>query len=121
MDIIKVPKTPRSAYNPSRRASGLLEAQIKQLQAAAGVSSPQSLSRSRRTTGSEGEAARYIAALTRTLHPDGAGQSAAAMASPMLHAQAPATAPARAKKRTPAASTRSTKQSKNKRRPRKAR
>jgi hypothetical protein len=59
---IKVPKTPKSAYNPSRRPSGLIQAQIQHLEAAAGIHDRSTQRRARAR--SEGEAAEYIARLT---------------------------------------------------------
>ena len=62
MTDIKVPKTPRSAFNPDRPASSLLRAQIMHLEHAVGVrESP----RGKKWT--EGAAARYIAELTARL------------------------------------------------------
>ena len=36
MKVIKIPKTPKSAYNPGRPASALLRAQVEHLEAAVG-------------------------------------------------------------------------------------
>src|SRR5213075_1649047 len=62
MTRIKVPKPPRSAFNPDRPASSLLRAQILHLEHALGV--PESPPNKRWT---EGAAARYIAELTARL------------------------------------------------------
>jgi hypothetical protein len=67
MVTVKIPKTPRSAYNPDRNASDLLTAHIRNLEKAVG----------KRTKGkaaitpkplTEGEAAAYIRQLGRELH-----------------------------------------------------
>jgi len=60
MTIIKLPKTPRQAFNPRRPAGALLLAQIEHLEHAVGIE-PKRIKRS------EGEAAKYIAQLTATL------------------------------------------------------
>ena len=60
MTAIKLPKTPRSAFNPRRPASALLLSQIEHLEQAVG----REPKRVRRT---EGQAARYIAELTAQL------------------------------------------------------
>jgi hypothetical protein len=65
MVVIKVPKTPKSAFNPDRPASSLIQAQIEHLEAAAGVKRRAAASaRSRRAPIKEGDAAAYIARLT---------------------------------------------------------
>ncbi len=61
MTVIKVPKTPKSAYNPKRPANNLLRAQIEHLEHAADGPT-RALRRPVQRT--EGEAARYIAELT---------------------------------------------------------
>ena len=58
MAVIKVPKTPRSAFQPDRPAGGLLLAQVEHLEHAAGLPA-----RKRRKL-TEGEAAEYIRQLT---------------------------------------------------------
>jgi hypothetical protein len=58
MTVIKVRKTPASAFNPDRPASALLLAQIEHLEHAAGLPEKKQIRRS------EGNAARYIAELT---------------------------------------------------------
>ena len=60
MTIIKLPKTPRQAFNPRRPAGTLLLSQIEHLEHAVGIE-PKRIKRS------EGEAAKYIAALTAKL------------------------------------------------------
>jgi hypothetical protein len=70
MKVIKIPKTPKSAFNPSRPASTLLKAQVEQLEAATGIHAGDT--RERRRPRTEGEAAKYIEQLTRGLHPEGA-------------------------------------------------
>jgi hypothetical protein len=69
MDVIKVPKTPKSAFNPRRPASDLLKAQVEHLEAASNL--PGDAARRRRRPRTEGEAAKYVEELTRTLHPAG--------------------------------------------------
>ena len=64
MAVIRIPKTPKSAYNPDRKASDLLRAHVRNLEKAVGR-------RSRQASGSkltEGEAAAYIRELGRELH-----------------------------------------------------
>ena len=61
MTVIKVRKTPASAFNPDRPASALLLAQIEHLEHAAGLPEKKQIRRS------EGNAARYIAELTAKL------------------------------------------------------
>jgi hypothetical protein len=60
MTIIKLPKTPRQAFNPRRPAGALLLAQIEHLEHAVGIE-PKRIKRS------EGEAAKHIAELTARL------------------------------------------------------
>jgi hypothetical protein len=95
MDVIKVPKTPKSAYNPRRPASDLLKAQVEHLEAASNL--PGDAARRRRRPRTEGEAAKYIEELTRTLHPAGG-----ATTDRMLEAPSP-TGPARRRRRTKSA------------------
>jgi hypothetical protein len=77
MTVIKVPKTPKSAYNPERPASALLQAHIVHLEHALGLPEPK---RKRRRT--EGAAARYIGELTSRLMQQSGLPLAAASASP---------------------------------------
>lgn len=71
MTIIKVPKTPKSAFNKDRPASSLLEAQIEHLEAAVGLYQPPRKGAAPRKPKqrTEGEAAAYIGELTQKLHP----------------------------------------------------
>ncbi len=62
MTHIKVPKTPKSAFNPDRPASALLVAHVMHLEHALGL--PEG-SKKKRVT--EGAAARYIGELTARL------------------------------------------------------
>jgi hypothetical protein len=62
MTDIKVPKTPKSAFNPDRPASSLLVAHITHLEHALGM--PEN---SRKRRWKEGAAARYIGELTARL------------------------------------------------------
>lgn len=61
MAIVRVPKTPRGAFNKNRPVSNLLKAQMEHLEAAAHTCHVQSQRRRPRT---EGQAAAYIAELT---------------------------------------------------------
>ena len=67
---ISVPKTPKSAFNKNRPASGLLIAQLEQLETAAGDYQPTKKKRKKALT--EGEVAARIHQLTKTLHPHAA-------------------------------------------------
>jgi hypothetical protein len=68
--IIKVPKTPKSAFDKNRPASSLLQAQIEHLEAAVGLYQPPRKRAARKPRQrTEGEAAAYIGELTRKLHP----------------------------------------------------
>ena len=68
---ISVPKTPKSAFNQNRPASGLLLAQLEHLETAAGgdYSAPKKRSKKPLT---EGQVAARIHELTKTLHPQAA-------------------------------------------------
>ena len=65
MAIIKIPKTPASAYNPERPANALVIAQVNELERAVHERGGR-IKRARPVT--EGDAARYIRQLTRGLH-----------------------------------------------------
>jgi hypothetical protein len=67
MADIKVPKTPKKAFNPDRPPSGLITSQVEHLEAALGMFSEPGQRRTGPRT--EGEAAEYIAQLTAQLHP----------------------------------------------------
>lgn len=69
MVVIKVPKTPKKAFNKDRPPSGLLQAQVEHLQAAVlGVPAAATAMRSRPAMpATEGDAAAYIAELTARL------------------------------------------------------
>lgn len=78
MAVIKVPKTPKSAFNPARKPSSLIRAQIEHLEAAAKAVAPQAaLARSR--PGTEGQAAAYIASLTAAVARAAGGAAAPAV------------------------------------------
>lgn len=66
MAVIKVPKTPKRAFNPGRPPSGLLRAQVEHLEAAARSVQGDLRPRKVRT---EGQAALYIQQLTAQLYP----------------------------------------------------
>ncbi len=110
MAVIKVPKPPKSAFNKNRPASSLLQAQIEHLEAAAASYSDGTVEFSARMSGpvgkvaraapkprprTEGQAAEYIAKLTRTLLAPPAPPGFSAGAAPVVAAPAP---PARAKR-----------------------
>jgi hypothetical protein len=65
MAVIKIPKTPASAYNPGRKASDLLLAHVWNLEKALGRRPKPVAARKSMT---EGEAAAYIRQLGRELH-----------------------------------------------------
>jgi hypothetical protein len=65
MALIKIPKTPASAYNPGRKASDLLLFHVWNLEKALGRRPKPVASRKSMT---EGEAAAYIRQLGRELH-----------------------------------------------------
>jgi hypothetical protein len=67
---ISVPKTPKSAFNKNRPASGLLIAQLEHLETAAGNYPSETKKRRKQLT--EGQVAARIHELTRTLHPQAA-------------------------------------------------
>jgi hypothetical protein len=67
---ISVPKTPKSAFNKNRQASGLLLAQLEHLETAAGDYQPPKKKGKKPLT--EGQVAARIHELTRTLHPHAA-------------------------------------------------
>ena len=66
MAVIKVPKTPKAAFNPNRMASGLIQAQIQHLEAAAGIHPAKGARRAKPR--SEGASADYIAELTARIY-----------------------------------------------------
>jgi hypothetical protein len=63
---IRIPKTPKSAYNPKRRISSLLKAHIATLEAVTERTRGVPPSKKPRT---EAQASVYIAELTQYLHP----------------------------------------------------
>lgn len=87
MVVIKVPKPPKRAFDKSRPASKLLQAQIEHLEAAAGIYHDPK--RKRRKPISEGEAAAHIGTLTRQLHPQAAAPQARPDTAPVPAAEAP--------------------------------
>lgn len=100
MVVIKVPKTPKRAFNTKRPPSDLLKAQIAHLEAAAAGAAPEARA-AKRMPKTEGEAAKYIASLTRQL-----GAPAERPSDPETPSTAPVprkkkvkTKPTRAKKR----------------------
>lgn len=103
--IIRVPKTPASAYNPKRAASSLLTAHVANLEAATRQHAHGKPARRPRT---EAQASRYIAELTQELHPKAHPPVGATPRQPA--SQALAIMPA--KKRAPAPKTASGKSSK---------
>jgi hypothetical protein len=67
---ISVPKTPKSAFNKNRPASGLLLAQLEHLETASGEYPPPKKKGKKPLT--EGQVAARIHELTRALHPQAA-------------------------------------------------
>src|SRR3954469_11091051 len=69
MAVIRVPKTPRNAYNPRRPAGTLLQSQLKHLEWAVRPARERTAKAFRpRSAYTEGEAAARIAALNQELH-----------------------------------------------------
>lgn len=70
MAVIKVPRTPRSSFNPNRRPSALLLDQIRHLEWAALPAMQRAPGRDlpHKTVRTEGAAAERIAQLTRLVH-----------------------------------------------------
>lgn len=67
--VIAIPKTPKSAYQPSRKASDLIKAHLSNLEFMAGkMAGPTRAIRSTKPR-SEGQAALRIAELTQMMHP----------------------------------------------------
>ena len=76
MAVIRVPKTPKGAFNKNRPVSKLLKSQLDQLEWAVRPASqrkPYQLPKTSVRT--EGQAAERIGELTRLLHPEGAKTS----------------------------------------------
>jgi hypothetical protein len=65
--VIRVPRTPVSAYDPGRKVSSLLKAHLANLEVVAQRRSGLATAKRPRT---EGQASAYIAELTRQLHPE---------------------------------------------------
>jgi hypothetical protein len=85
MKPIKVPKVPASAYNQNRRASDLLRHQVEQLgYILAPVGTGNRLAAQAKRVRTEGEAAAFIAKVTRKLHPEGTRPGAAGVAPPPI-------------------------------------
>ena len=67
--VITIPKTPKSAYQPSRKASDLIKAHLSNLEFMVGrMAGPTRAIRSTKPR-SEGQAALRIAELTQMMHP----------------------------------------------------
>jgi hypothetical protein len=68
MAVIRIPKTPKSAYNPKRPAGTLLQSQLKHLEWAVRPAGQRTAKAFRvKPAYTEGEAAARIAALNKTL------------------------------------------------------
>jgi hypothetical protein len=80
---IKVPKTPKSAFNKDRPASELLKAQLEHLEAASGNYQSASSAGRRAKPLTEGQAANRIYELTRGLHPMAEPPAPATVANPI--------------------------------------
>lgn len=71
--VVPVPKPPKRAYDPDRPISGLIENQIRHLQAAEWKLRPEHRSRiAAQTITTERQASAYIQHVTSMLHPAGA-------------------------------------------------
>lgn len=71
MAVIRVPKTPKHAYNPQRPPGALLQNHLKHLEWAVRPAAERSPEKFQfKPAGTEGEAAARIAALTSQLHED---------------------------------------------------
>lgn len=71
MAKVAVPKPPHSAYNPNRRVSGLLKAQLEHFNRAAQslpVAQRATIVRYHKAIQTEGEAAEYIRQVTEAIH-----------------------------------------------------
>jgi hypothetical protein len=80
---IKVPRVPASAFDKSRRPSGLLKEQVRELgQIAEQRGYGAGLSAQAKLVRSEGQAAAFIAKITERFHPEGALAAAAVAATP---------------------------------------
>ncbi|MGE4053992.1 MAG: hypothetical protein AB7F99_04260 [Vicinamibacterales bacterium] len=92
MTEIRVPRTPRSAFNKNRPASELLRNQVKQLEAVAerlpGAKDNPLPNATRVKT--EGQVADFIRKVARVLNPEAAQQTAGAGAPPVAGAGVPA-------------------------------
>jgi hypothetical protein len=106
MAVIRVPKTPKSAFNKNRPASKLLKSQVEHLEWAVRPASerkPYQLAKSKSSIRTEGEAAARIEELTRLLHPEGAKSAppvgAPPLATPRSRTQSARTTKKRAKSR----------------------
>jgi hypothetical protein len=103
MATIKVPKTPKSAFNPRRPASALLQSQVRQLEWAVRPAAERKPLRIKPVR-TEGQAAARIAQLTAQLHPEGAQPAPPASATaPSRHTARQRRAPARKAAPTPTA------------------
>lgn len=97
---IRIPKTPKSAYGPTRKVSSLLKAHIANLEAVTHRKLGLKPARKPRT---EAQASAYIAELTRHLHPEfqAAPVSEPVVAPPEPIPASPAGAPPAAPSRAP--------------------
>ena len=100
MAVIRVPKTPKKAFNKNRPASKLLKSQVAQLEWAVRPASerkPYQLPKASVRT--EGEAAARIEELTRRLHPEGA-KAGPPVAEPQAARARPKKKPAKSRRRS---------------------
>ena len=97
MARIKIPKTPKSAYNEQRPPNALIKAQVRELQRAVKAGGG-TLRRLRPKT--EGEAAAHIRHLTRSLHQDALLPNAATAPSMVQPTETKARTKPKAKART---------------------
>lgn len=107
MAVIRIPKTPRSAYNPKRPAGTLLQSQLKHLEWAVRPAGQRTAKAFRpKAAYSEAEAAARIATLNQTLQEQAAtprGVMPPNPVSPSIAAATPRSKPRRAAKRKPKA------------------
>lgn len=109
--VVAVPKPPKRAYKPNRPVSGLIENQIRHLQAAEWQLRPEHRSRiAAQTITTEKQASAYIQHVTSRLHPQGAPIGIAGKAP---SAKRKKTAKARSARRKTARATRPSSRRKN--------
>ena len=100
MAVIRIPKTPKSAYNPNRPAGTLLQSQLKHLEWAVRPAAARSAKAFRvKPAVSEAEAAARIATLNEQLQAQAASPKGVIPPAPVPLAVAPAKSRSTAKKK----------------------